>query len=48
MATVAWHNKDGLAEPFLRWQASILGTMELVKPSLSSDSQPAKDHAPKP
>ncbi len=37
MATVAWHNKDGLAEPLLRWQSDILTAMDMVK----STKQPA-------
>ncbi len=45
MAQVSMRNKDGLTEPFLRWQSSILGAMDMVK---SADSQPATAHAPKP
>ena len=45
MGEVSAHNKDGLTEPFLRWQADILGAMDMVK---LTDSQPAKGHAPKP
>jgi len=46
MAEVSAHNKDGLTEPFLRWQSSILGAMDMV--STSADTQPATAHVPVP
>lgn len=40
MATGAFHNKDELAEPLLRWLADILRTMEMVKPAKQPAVQP--------
>jgi hypothetical protein len=43
LAVVSVHNKDGLAEPLLRWQADILGTMEIVSPTRRQAVRPVRE-----